>query len=216
MGECSTRLCFFGGLVSYFPKLVRVRSLGRCCSHSEFGDDVTIGGVEFWSFILMMEQRIMSNNQAVRQQLVNLLIERQAHMTFEDAVAKFPAEHINTRPPNVDYTFWHLIEHIRICQWDILDYIRNPDYTEPKFPEGVWPAPDATTDMTGWNRTIEQFLADRETLAAMVRDATVDLYVQIPHGYPGHNILREVLVVADHNAYHIGELGVLRQSMGLW
>jgi hypothetical protein len=156
------------------------------------------------------------NDTIVRQQLVNMLTVQQAHMTFEDAVANFPNEHINTRPPTLEYTFWHLIEHIRICQWDILDYIRNPNYVEPEFPKGIWPAPDATTDKAGWDHTIVQFIADRNALLVIINDPASDLYAQIPHAYAGHNILREILVVADHNSYHIGELGILRHQMNMW
>jgi hypothetical protein len=164
----------------------------------------------------MNQETYKMNDKAVRQQLINMLTIRQAHMLFEDAIANFPAAHINTKPPQLDYSFWHLLEHIRICQFDILDYIRNPDYVAPEFPKGLWPAPDATTDQGGWDKTIAQFNADRDALLAIINDPTTDLYAQIPHGYDGHNILREILVVADHNAYHIGELGILRQSMGLW
>ena len=156
------------------------------------------------------------NDRIVRQQLVNMLTIPQAHMTFEDAVAKFPPEHINTKPSTLEYSFWHLIEHIRICQWDILDYIRNPNYVEPEFPKGIWPTPDATTDEAGWDNTIDQFIADRNALIAIINDPASDLYTQIPHAYTGHNILREILIVADHNSYHIGELGILRHQMNLW
>lgn len=158
----------------------------------------------------------MDNDKVVRQQLVNLLVERQAHMIFEDAVADFPIEHINTRPPNVDYTFWHLIEHIRICQWDILDYIENPNYITPDFPSGYWVDKASETDTSGWQQSIEQFLADRQALVDIVNDSERDLYAQIPHGQVGHNILREINIVAQHNTYHIGELAILRQVMGLW
>jgi len=158
----------------------------------------------------------MTNDQAVRQQLVNLLSVRQAHMAFEDAVKDFPEDYINKKPLGVDYTFWHLLDHIRICQWDILDYIRNSNYTAPDFPAGLWQAKDAKTDQAGWNKTISDFLADRQTLVAIITDPKTDLYAQIPHGEPGHNIIREVHVVADHNAYHVGELAILRQVMGIW
>ncbi|KAB2902522.1 MAG: DinB family protein [Anaerolineae bacterium] len=158
----------------------------------------------------------MNQDAALRQQLVNLLMIQQAHMSFEDAVANFPTAHINTRPPGLDYTFWHLIEHIRLCQWDILDYIHNSHYTAPSFPEGYWPARNSTTDAAGWEKTIEQFLHDRQALVDLIQNPSTDLYAPIPHGYGGHNILREILIVADHNAYHIGELGILRQTMGLW
>jgi hypothetical protein len=156
------------------------------------------------------------NDQIVRQQLTNMLTIRQAHMTFEDAVANFPEVHYNTKPQGLTYSFWHLIEHIRFCQLDILDYIRNPNYVEPKFPDDLWHKPDATADKAAWDKTIADFIADRDALVAIINDPQTDLYAQIPHAYAGHNILREILVVADHNAYHIGELGVLRQNMNLW
>lgn len=156
------------------------------------------------------------NDKIVRQQLVNMLTVRQAHMTFEDAVKNFPEEHMNTKPQGLEYSFWHLVEHIRICQWDILDYIRNSDYVAPDFPKDYWPAPDSTTDMAGWNKTIGQFKVDCDALVAIINHPETDLYTQIPHAYEGHNILREILVIAAHNAYHIGELGILRQNMSLW
>lgn len=156
------------------------------------------------------------HEQIIRQQLVNMLLVGQAHMRLEEGVANFPPDHYNTRPPQTEYTFWHLLEHIRICQWDILDYIRNPNYQYVTFPDDYWPARDAQTDAAGWNNTLSQFYADRQALVDMVQDVNHDLYAQIPHGSPGHNLLREILIVADHNAYHLGELGILRQTMGLW
>ncbi len=155
------------------------------------------------------------SDQHTREQVVNLLTLRQAHMSFEDAVEQFPPSHINTRPPKVDYTFWHLLEHLRICQWDILDYIRNPGYQHREWPREYWPAADAMTDETGWNQSVHQFLEDRAALVAIAQDSHTDLYRPIPHGYDGHTILRELLVVADHNAYHIGELAILRQVVGI-
>ena len=158
----------------------------------------------------------MKDDQALRQQLANLMLKRQAHMLFEDAVADFPEAHINSQLPGVDYSFWHLLEHIRICQDDILDYIRNPNYEALDFPAGVWPAQDAVTDMAGWQETIRQFYADRQALVAIIEDPDTDFYTPIPHGWDGHNILREIFIVADHNAYHIGEFAILRQVMNLW
>lgn len=156
-------------------------------------------------------------DRAVRQQLVNLMLVRQAHLSFEDAIKEFPAEHYNTRPPNVDYTFWALLDHIRYCQWDILDYITNPHYKAAKWPRDYWPNPEATVDATGWEQTIREFYADRDKLVEIIKDPDTDLYAPIPHASnPSHNIMREVLVVADHNAYHIGEFAILRQVMGLW
>lgn len=156
------------------------------------------------------------SDQALRQQLTAMLQVRQAHMGFDDAVKDFPLEHINTRPPNVSYTFWHLVDHLRFTQWDILDYIRNPGYQYTRWPEGYWPAPSAETDATGWHQSVNLFRQDLQALADIVNDPATDFHAQIPHGEPGHTILREVLVVASHNAYHIGELAILRQVMGLW
>lgn len=155
-------------------------------------------------------------DQHLRTQLVNLLTLAQAHMTFEEAVRDFPLTQINARPLNVEYSFWHLLEHLRIAQWDILDYIRNPDYKAIEWPRDYWPARSAVTDEAGWKATIAQFLEDQAALVALVQDPQTDLNAPIPHGYDGHTILREILVVADHNAYHIGELGILRQIAGLW
>jgi hypothetical protein len=158
----------------------------------------------------------MSNDSHIRQQLVNLLTQPQAHMTFDDAVQDFPMAHINTRPEKVEYTFWHLLEHLRICQWDILDYCRNPNYQELTFPDDLWRPRDEMTDEAGWHQTIAHFRADLAELVALVQDPTTDLYRPIPHGDEGHTIFREILVVADHNAYHIGEFGVLRHIIGGW
>lgn len=159
----------------------------------------------------------MNNDQELRHQLTRMLTARQAHMDFEDAVANFPWNHINTRPPNCDYTFWHLLEHMRICQKDILDYIQSDHYTWPKFPDDLWPDTASIIDPAGWQQTIEVFLADRQALAAIINDSGVDLFAPLPNsGKHLHNILREINIVASHNAYHTGELGILRGVMGLW
>lgn len=156
------------------------------------------------------------SDQQIRQQLVNLLTKPQAHMLFDDAIKDFPMAHINTRPTGVEYTFWHLLDHLRICQWDILDYCRNSHYQHLKFPDDLWQARDAKTDESGWKKTIAQFHSDHAELVALVKNPNTDLFAPIPHGYDGHTIFREILVVADHNAYHIGEFGILRHIMGLW
>jgi hypothetical protein len=158
----------------------------------------------------------MNQDQTLRTQLVNMLLKRQAHMLFEDAIVDFPHDHINTRPAQVGYSFWHLLEHIRICQYDILDYIINPAYVAPTFPDDLWPQADVDTDWNGWDKTIQEFYADRQALVDIVQNPQTNLYTPIAHGWDDHNVLREILVVADHNAYHLGELAILRQEMGLW
>jgi hypothetical protein len=146
-----------------------------------------------------------------------MLSVRQAHMAFEDAVANFPEEAINSRPPNVDYTFWHLLEHLRLTQRDILDYIVADEYRWLNWPDDYWPEQTAETDAAGWQQTIDAFLADRQKLVDIVNDPEVDLFTPLPNsGEHGHNVLREINVIAAHNAYHIGELGILRQVAQLW
>jgi hypothetical protein len=151
----------------------------------------------------------------LRRQLVGMLDGVGAHMPFEAAVADFPDDAINARPPSIDYTPWHLIEHLRLTQADILDYVRNPAYVERNWPDDYWPARDATADRTAFEATVAGFLGDRAELRAMVVDPASDLFAAIP-GTPGHTLLREVRIVSDHNAYHVGEFAILRQVMGTW
>jgi hypothetical protein len=159
---------------------------------------------------------ILMDIQALRAHVLALLDGGNAHMTFEDVITDFPPEFINTYPPNVSYTFWHLLEHLRITQWDILEYVRNPQHISPTWPEGYWPKPDAQTDQAGWEYTIGAFRKDLHAIRGLVMSPKTDLLIPIPHGYGGHTILREALLVADHNAYHIGEFGILRQVVNAW
>jgi DinB family protein len=151
----------------------------------------------------------------LRDELLALLDGVGAHMTFEEAVADFPNDAINAFPSNVEYTPWHLLEHLRITQADILDYIVNRDYVEIEWPADYWPSRDAVATPDQFTATIETFLSDRSALRDIVADPATDLFAVIP-GTPGHTILREVRVVGDHNAYHTGEFAVLRQIMSTW
>jgi hypothetical protein len=153
--------------------------------------------------------------EVVRRQLARLLDGVDAHMPFEDAVDDFPDEAMNERPPNVGYSPWHLVEHLRLTQWDILDYVTNPAYVEREWPREYWPDPSATATRAEWDASVAAFLADRARLRSLVLDEDRDLFAVIP-GTPGHTLLREVRIVADHNAYHVGELAILRQVMGSW
>ncbi len=151
----------------------------------------------------------------LRQQLAELLDGVGAHMSFEEAIADFPDDAINVRATHVDYTPWHLVEHLRLTQADILDYMTNSDYVEPAWPDEYWPDRDATATRAEFEATIEAFMADKAALRAMVMDPGRDLFAVIP-GTPGHTLLREVRIDADHNAYHVGEFAILRQVMGTW
>lgn len=157
----------------------------------------------------------MSTDHVLREQLLALLRGGHAHMSFDDAVAQFPIAHINDHPPHVPYTPWHLLEHLRIAQWDILEFIRNPAHVSPPWPEGYWPQREARADAQAWDHTIAAFQADLRALQALVADPATDLAAPLSHA-PEYTILREILVVADHNAYHIGEFAILRQVMETW
>lgn len=150
-----------------------------------------------------------------RDELIFLLMRGNAHMSFEEAVADFPDSAMNKPFPNGEYTPWHLLEHIRLTQWDILDFVGNPNYQERHWPHDYWPPTDKQATRAEWDNTIRAFLDDRQALRDLVADPTTDLSVTIPHG-DGQTVMREVLVVSDHNAYHTGEFAIMRQVMGTW
>jgi len=157
----------------------------------------------------------MSDPDELRQQLLGLIGGQDARMPFDAAVDAFPDDAIDRRPPNVAVTPWHLLEHIRISQRDILRYIRDRDYLEPSWPDEYWPAPDARASAEAFAATIAAIRADGEALRDLVADPATDLLATIP-GTPGHTILREIRIIAEHNAYHTGEFAILRQVMGTW
>lgn len=152
---------------------------------------------------------------SLRQIITNFLGEKEAHASLREAVKDFPLDLINAQPPNVPYTFWHLLEHIRIAQWDILEYIKNPKHQSPDWPEGYWPKKSAKTDEAGWQKTLDQYEKDRKELVKIVSDPKTDALKEVPH-MQGNTILREAILVIDHSAYHIGEFSILRQVMNAW
>jgi hypothetical protein len=146
---------------------------------------------------------------------VRKLVHGPSYMTLEDVVAGFPMEHINTRPPNVPYTPWHLLEHMRIAQRDILDYIKDRQYRLPRWPDDYWPAPETQADARAWRKTIADFRRDRAALEKIAGSARIPLGSPLP--YAGqHTYIRELLIASEHNTYHIGEFAILRQVMGTW
>lgn len=157
----------------------------------------------------------MPSNEVLRQQILKLLGGGNAHMPFDSAVADFPMQRINERPPSVPYTPWHLLEHMRISQWDVLEFMRDPDFESPAWPLEYWPAREAVAEEADWFGTIEGFQQDMADIQALAADPQIDMTAEIPHA-PGYTYLREFLIVADHNAYHIGEFAILRQVMGTW
>jgi hypothetical protein len=157
----------------------------------------------------------MDAQKIVRKQLLELLGGGHAHMDFEEAVDRFPMEAINTAPPGSNYTPWRLLEHMRIAQWDILEFTRNPQHVSPPWPAGYWPAEGERADRQKWEHTLQSFRADRAAMQALVEDPQADLLADLPHA-PGYSILREALVLADHNAYHMGEFAMMREVMNTW
>ena len=140
----------------------------------------------------------------------------QAHQPFAEAIAAFPEWAINERAPNVAYTPWHLIEHLRRTQIDMLRYIEDPvRYQSPPWPVGYWPSATETTDAAGFAKSCEQFLEDRGAMEAIALDERRDLAVVL-EGTPGHTTLRCLLIIGNHNSYHLGEFGSMRQVMGSW
>ncbi len=152
---------------------------------------------------------------SLRQHLVDLLHSRNAHADFEAAVRALPAQVRGVRPEGQSQTPWQLLEHLRICQWDILEFSRDPDHVSPSFPAGYWPAADAPADDSAWDHSIEAFRRDLRAMSDLVADPQTDLFAKIPWG-DGQTILREALLVADHNAYHVGQLVTLRHLLGTW
>ena len=151
-------------------------------------------------------------DRALREHLLYLLRGGGAHIKFEEALKDFPAELFNARAAGVPYTSWHLLEHMRIAQWDILEFSRSAAHTSPDWPEGYWPDKSKDASAEDWQRSVESFRADLRELEALVEDESSDLYAAISHG-EGQTLLREALLVADHNAYHLGALVTLRRAL---
>ncbi len=157
----------------------------------------------------------MKNDKALREHLVKLLKGGDAHADFDAVVKDFPAKARGQKPEGAAHSPWEVLEHLRIAQWDILEFSRNPKHVSPEFPAGYWPAGAAPPDAKAWDKSVSAFRADLEAMAKLVSAETTDLFARIPHG-EGQTVLREALVLADHNAYHLGELVLLRRTLGAW
>jgi uncharacterized damage-inducible protein DinB len=156
----------------------------------------------------------MDHDRELRAHLQKLLDWEDAHAGFDKAVARLPERLRGKAPKGSVHTPWQLLEHLRICQFDILDFCRNPDYVERSFAE-YWPPSAAPPSKAAWEKSVAAFRRDREELKKLAADTTVDLFSRVPHG-SGQTYLRELLLVADHNAYHVGQLVALRRALGIW
>jgi hypothetical protein len=156
----------------------------------------------------------MTADKVIREQLSALLRGGNAHMSFADAVSEFPLKEVNRRLPNASYTVWHLLEHMRIAQWDILEFVRAPDHVSPDFPDGYWPKPDEKATPARWEKTIREFNADLKAFESLVENPKTDFFKPIPHA-KDYTVFREVLLAADHNAYHVAEIVAIRRLLNI-
>ena len=153
------------------------------------------------------------NNSPLQQHLLNLLSFKGAHLDFDEAVRGLAAELRGKKIKGAPHTIWQLLEHMRIAQWDILEFSRDDKHVSPEFPEGYWPDSAAPASDAAWKKTVGAFRRDLEAMKQLVAEADEQqLYVRIPHG-DGQTLLREALLVADHNAYHLGQLVFLRKML---
>jgi hypothetical protein len=151
----------------------------------------------------------------LRRHLVYLLGDGGAHVDFDTAIARFPAAQRGARIAGAPHTAWQLLEHLRIAQWDILEFSRNAGHVSPKFPDGYWPNTDSPPSARAWNKSVRTFQKDLRAMIRLVSNPKTDLFASIPHG-DGQTILREAFLIADHNAYHIGQLVLLRKLLDAW
>lgn len=157
----------------------------------------------------------MKEQTLLRQHVVNLLKGGEAHADFDAATANLPGDLRGERPKGADHSPWELVEHLRIAQWDILEYSRDPKHKSPEFPAGYWPKSPAPPSEEAWEQSLKAFRKDLKALSDLVSSESTDLLAPIPHA-KDHTILREALLAADHNAYHIGQLVLVRRLLGAW
>lgn len=157
----------------------------------------------------------MKEIDILRNHLVDLLIGRNAHVDIESALKGLPAKLRGAKPKGSPHTLWQLLEHIRIAQWDILEFSRNKKHVSPPWPEGYWPKTDAPPSPAAWSKSFKQVRDDLKSMEKLVRNKKSDLFRPIPHG-DGQTLLREALLLADHNAYHVGQLVTVRKLLDAW
>jgi hypothetical protein len=166
------------------------------------------------AFARASRKHAMANDPdaAVRSHLIELLRGGQAHLTFDEAIKDIPVAVRGKRPPRAAHSPWELLEHLRIAQWDILEFSRNPKHASPDWPEGYWPASPKPPTRNAWKQSADAFRADLEAMIGLVTNPKSDLYAKIPHG-TGQTLLREVLLAADHNSYHYGQLTTVKHQL---
>ena len=157
----------------------------------------------------------LASDASLRKHLAELLNGGNAHASIPDAVADFPAVKRGAFAPGLPHTAWQLLEHIRLAQWDILEFSRNPKHQSPEFPAGYWPKSPSPADETAWDACVSAIAGDLRAMLRLVNDPKNDLHAAFPWG-DGQTLLREALLLADHNAYHVAQLVDLRRALGIW
>jgi hypothetical protein len=157
----------------------------------------------------------MTSNQSLRKHLLELLDGGHAHAAFDDVIANLPAQSYGEIPKGLPHSAWMLLEHLRITQWDILEFSRNPKYKALKWPDDYWPKKSAPPNATAWEATVKSFRDDLTAMKKLVSDSKTDLFAEIPWG-EGQTILREAMLMADHNSHHLGQLIDVRRLLGIW
>lgn len=152
------------------------------------------------------------DERSVREQLVKLLEGAHAHVTLEQTIEAFPVDQINVHVDDIPYSAWSILEHLRLTQQDILDYITAENYREPEFPSGYWPAPGTEGSEANWIASTAAFIKDRQALQTLAQDPDTDLTAPLPHNSQ-HTIFRELLIIGNHNSYHLGQLLVLKRLL---
>jgi len=152
---------------------------------------------------------------SLRQHLIDLLAGGQAHAKFDDVIKNLPPKLRGAKPANFPHSPWMLLEHLRLAQWDILEFSRNKEHVSPKWPEGYWPKTPNPPTAAAWTKSIQQFHRDLKSMQTLIKNPKTDLFAKIPWG-DGQTILREALLVADHKAYHLGQLLDVRRLLGAW
>jgi hypothetical protein len=160
-------------------------------------------------------KRAVNHDLEVREHIVYLLKGGGAHVHFMDAIDGFPEAKRGAFIEGLPHTGWQLLEHVRIAQWDILEFSRNPKHVSPGFPEGYWPKSPGPADPSAWDKSVGEFQRDLQEMVKLVKNPKTDLCAKIPHG-DGQTVLREALLLADHNSYHLGQLVDLRRALGAW
>src|SRR5213595_1363440 len=157
----------------------------------------------------------VDRHRALRDHVRELLRGGHAHLVFKDAIGDWPTALRGAKPAGQPFTPWRLLEHIRISQWDIVAFTQSAKHVSPDWPAGYWPPGDAPRDAAAWDQSVAQVERDLRAMERLVLDAKTDLFAGIPHG-TGQTVLREALLLADHNSYHVGQLVLLRRLLGLY